>query len=292
MPLEAGDQGVQLLPGHHAAGRVGRAVDDDQPGAIRDLGEHLLGREREAALLVERDRHRLGAAELDHRAIDRKARVRIHDLGARLAEHGDREVHRDLAAGHDHDPVGVDLDAAILRDVLGDRLAQRQDAVRRGVAVMAVGQRLLRRGDDVLRRREIRLADAEIDDVATLLGEPVRPRQHFEGTFGAEPVHAFRENHSWLPVRAFASFLRTAHIAQAARLASAGSRLPKPVLKPAGEPRAARRHGTRRRFRAFARIAFAHIDRPRATMVRPAPPRLWSQPRRRSRPWRRCRRRR
>jgi hypothetical protein len=55
-----------------------------------------------------------------------------------------------------------------LVQVGGDRLAQRQDAGRRRVAVMAVAQRLDRGLDDVVRRAEVGLADAEIDDVAAL----------------------------------------------------------------------------------------------------------------------------
>ena len=46
---------------------------------------------------------------------------------------------------------GLDLDAVALVQILRDRLAQRQDALRRRVAVMAVAQRLDRRFDDVLR---------------------------------------------------------------------------------------------------------------------------------------------
>ena len=49
---------------------------------------------------------------------------------------------------HDH-VVRADLDAVVRRDVLGDRLAQRQDAGRRRVAVVAVAQGLDRRLDDV-----------------------------------------------------------------------------------------------------------------------------------------------
>ena len=60
----------------------------------------------------------------------------------------------------------VDLEALV--QVGGDRLAQRQDAVRRRVAVMAVAQRLDGGLDDVLGRAEVGLADAEIDDVAAL----------------------------------------------------------------------------------------------------------------------------
>ena len=68
------------------------------------------------------------------------------------------------------------------------RLAQRRDAVRRRVAVMAVAQRLDRGLDDVLGRAEIRLADAEIDDVAALRGQRVGARQHREGVLLADAV--------------------------------------------------------------------------------------------------------
>ena len=39
-------------------------------------GQHLVGREGEPVLLLQRDRHRLGAGALDQRAVDREARVR------------------------------------------------------------------------------------------------------------------------------------------------------------------------------------------------------------------------
>ncbi len=43
VPFEPGDQPVELVPRHDAARRVGRAVDDDEPGARRDLIEDLVG---------------------------------------------------------------------------------------------------------------------------------------------------------------------------------------------------------------------------------------------------------
>ena len=101
-----------------------------------------------------------GAGELDQRPVDREARVGVHDLGARLAEHQHGEEHGHLAARHDDDPVGVHVDAAALAHVGGHRLAQRQDAVGRGVAVVPVAQRLDRGLDDVRRGREVGLADA------------------------------------------------------------------------------------------------------------------------------------
>ncbi len=71
-----------------------------------------------------------------------------------------------------------------------DRLAQRQDAVGRGVAVMALGERAASGLDDVLRGGEIRLADAEIDDVAALALQRRGACQDLEGGLGAEAAHA------------------------------------------------------------------------------------------------------
>jgi RimJ/RimL family protein N-acetyltransferase len=65
------------------------------------------------------------------------------------------------------------LDAEAAMDVGGDRLAQRQDAGRRRVAVVAVAERLDRRLDDMVGGAEVGLADAEVDDVAAFGGKAV-----------------------------------------------------------------------------------------------------------------------
>ena len=69
-----------------------------------------------------------------------------------------------------------------------DRFAQRQDADRGRVAVMAVTQRLHRRLDDEIRRAEIGLADAEIDDVAALRGKLRGAREHRKGVLFADAI--------------------------------------------------------------------------------------------------------
>ena len=73
-------------------------------------------------------------------------------------------------------------------DLGGHRVAELGNAGRRGIAVVSVGEGLDRRRDDVIGRRKIRLADAEIDDVAPGSGKFSRPRQHGEGVFLANPV--------------------------------------------------------------------------------------------------------
>ena len=81
-----------------------------------------------------------------------------------------------------------DADREALVQIGGDRLAQRQDADRRRVAVMTVAQRLDRGLDDKIRRTKIGLADAEIDDVAALRRKLRRARKYGESVFLAEPV--------------------------------------------------------------------------------------------------------
>ena len=81
------------------------------------------------------------------------------------------------------------LDASMARDVHRDRLANRRDAGRRGIAVMAVAQRFRARLDDVWRSLEVRLPDSEIDDVAPLPRKRLGPCQDLERGLGAEHRH-------------------------------------------------------------------------------------------------------
>ena len=72
--------------------------------------------------------------------------------------------------------------------ILRHRLAQRRNPGRVGIAVLAVAQRLDGGLDDMGRRFEIGLADAEIDDVAPLALQLGRPRQHGEGVLLADAL--------------------------------------------------------------------------------------------------------
>ena len=85
---------------------------------------------------------------------------------------------------------GDTLDLEALVQVGGDSLAQRRDADRRRIAVVAVAQRLDRRLDDEVGRAEVGLADAEIDDVAALRDQLRRARQHGEGVLLADAVES------------------------------------------------------------------------------------------------------
>ncbi len=190
VPFEPGDQAVELMPRHDAARRVGRAINDEEPRARRDLVEDLVGAEREARRLVQRDRHRRRSRKPNHALVNREPGVGVEDLDTRLAEDQDREEHRDLAAGDDQHQIRRNFDPVAAQEIGRDRGTQRRDAVRRRIAVMAVGERLAPGLDDVLGGREIRLADAEIDDRAALGGERIGAGQHLERGLGPQDTHA------------------------------------------------------------------------------------------------------
>ncbi len=91
------------------------------------------------------------------------------------------------------------LDAVPALQVGGDRLAQGQDALRRRVAVVAVAQRLDGGFDDVGRRLEVGLADAEVDDVLALALERIGARQHLEGGLRSQPVQCRHQLQHGIP---------------------------------------------------------------------------------------------
>ena len=71
-----------------------------------------------------------------------------------------------LAPGRDDDAAGVDLEPAVAREMGGAGLPQHGQARRGAVVRLAVGPGLAARVDDVARRREVGLADLQVDDPA------------------------------------------------------------------------------------------------------------------------------
>ena len=179
--LQPRDELVHFALSGDAAGRIGRRVQDQEPRLRGDQLERLLGGEGKIVLLADRHRDRPRARVFDHGAVDWKTWIGIEDIGPRFAEYQDRHEHRRLAARQDHHLVGRHAHLEALAKVGGHRFAQRRDADCRGIAVMAVAQRLDRGFNDEIGRAEIGLADAEIDDIAPLGGERVGARQHRKG---------------------------------------------------------------------------------------------------------------
>src|SRR6202161_1506307 len=201
---EACDELVDLLFRRDAAGRVGGRIEDDEPGPRRHQRQRLFRRKGEAVFLPHGNRNRARAGELDHRAIDGKARIRIDNVDPLFAEHLNRHEHRHLAAGDDHDEIGRHSGAEAAMQILSHRLAQGRNAGCVGIAVLAVAQSLDGGLDDMGRCFEIGLADAEIDDVTPLALQFSRPRQHGEGVFlanalkgGLDGGHCFCVSGGW-----------------------------------------------------------------------------------------------
>ena len=70
----------------------------------------LVDVEPEVAILAEMDRHGFAADEVNHRLVNREAGIGIDHLIALIHQRHDGEEDDGLAAGHDDDLIGVDLE--------------------------------------------------------------------------------------------------------------------------------------------------------------------------------------
>ena len=85
------------------------------------------------------------------------------------------------------------------REVRGAGLAQHGQSGRGAVVRLAVGPGLAAGVDDVARRREVGLADLQVDDAAPRRLQRLRASEHLEGGFGAQAVEAVGELHQATP---------------------------------------------------------------------------------------------
>ena len=85
------------------------------------------------------------------------------------------------------------------REVRGAGLAQHGQAGRGAVVGLAVGPGLAAGVDDVPRRREVGLADLQVDDPAPGRLQRLRAREHLERGFGTQAVEALGELHQATP---------------------------------------------------------------------------------------------
>ncbi len=191
---------LQVVAREHAAGGVGRRVDDDQARARRDQRDQLVHVEPEVVRLADGDRYRGRAHEPGDRRIDRVARIGHDHLVAGVDQGHDRVVHDALAAdGHEH-PVVRDLETTSCAEVGGDRGAQLGDAGERRIVGGAGVEGALGRVADVVRSVEVGFADLEVDHLAPGRLHGPGPRGGLERRLGADVVHARREPHA---VRSF-----------------------------------------------------------------------------------------
>ena len=103
-------------------------------------------------------------------------------------------VGRHPGGGHEA-PLLADVDAARAPKVRGDRFAELGRARRRAVMRHPGGQAFDGGVDDVPRSLEVRLADLQVNHRRACSFQFLRPGQHAEGGFRAEPPVRCREAH-------------------------------------------------------------------------------------------------
>ena len=150
-------------------GGVGGRDEDKQLRPVRGSILELIDAALETARRAGRDLDNDTTGEANRLGVGRPVRGRHQHLVTGVEQGREGVVHRMLATVGDEHLLGRDLVAGVAHRLGHDRLFQLGQASRRGVAMVA---RLAARGggglDDGRRRREVRLASPEANDVDAL----------------------------------------------------------------------------------------------------------------------------
>ena len=153
----------------------------------------LLGRHLEAALGARRDDHGLGFGEPHHVGIRHPVRRDDDRFVAGVEQREARVVAGLLRARGDEHLLRRVAQAVVALELRDDGLLEQPRAVDGRVLRVVARERGRGRGLDVLRRREVRLADGEHDDVAALLAQPLRARRDADRGGRANALQPLRE---------------------------------------------------------------------------------------------------
>ena len=190
--LRPGDEPFVEGQVHRLGRRVGRIIDHQDRRARHGEGHGAV--ERAEIILVRRRRHRPDGGSGDDEAehVDRVAGVgRQHHVARR----GDRggEAGKPLLRPHGHDDFGfrVDIDAKAAAIIIGLGLAEARNPLGLGIAM---GVRLARDfdqlGDDMIGRRQVGIAHAQVDNVLSRGAGCGSHRVHFGDDIGRQALHA------------------------------------------------------------------------------------------------------
>ncbi|MNE13038.1 hypothetical protein D3C80_1058640 [compost metagenome] len=155
----------QLLAAEHAAGGIGRRGQQRAdavrvPVALDQFGSQLVVR-----LRPHRHQLRIALDQAQEVAVARVAGIGEQPVLARIHQQGAGQQQGATAAGSDEDALGVYAHSVTPGIEAGQRLAQRRQAARGGIAGMSGRQGGLTGTHDGLGGGEIRLADFQVDDV-------------------------------------------------------------------------------------------------------------------------------
>ncbi len=180
----------ELIGGHDRAARIAWRIDDQQFCFRRDRARDLLGAQAESVGRIGHHRDRRRAGVLHHIRIADPIRRGDQDFVACLQKAAER-VENGVLAAHRHDAFRHRIGRSELRRVpLADRFAQGTNSRRGRVLRAALFQGSNGGLLDVLRRREIRFAGAEIGQVSPLCAEAFRRGQHGGGRRDGNAVYA------------------------------------------------------------------------------------------------------
>ena len=203
------DKALERLSGEDRTRRIARGVDHEHPGIsgealyLVEVG-HVVGLRAEAVA------ERATAQEGDDHVETGPAGVGDQYSVADPEEHEQSFENRGCAAGRDDHFVNGCLDRVVGVELRDDGLTQRPRAARERVLHLSVLHGLHRGADHVRRRREVGLADLEVETV----GRDVCEIHHLSDARSAHRADGVREESGcvrWLPWSA-------AHAALATRL--------------------------------------------------------------------------
>ena len=188
-----GAERAPIRGGVHGARRVTGAVQDQEPRFRRQRARELLGRHLEATRRARRDDHGLGFGEPHHVRIRHPIRRDDDRFVAGVEQCETGVVTGLLRARGDQDLLGRVPQAIVARQFCDDCVLERSCAVDGRVLRVVARERGRGRRFDVLRRSEVRLADAEHDDVAALLAQSLRARRDTDGGGRANALQPLRD---------------------------------------------------------------------------------------------------
>ena len=156
----------QLLQRQDRSGGIGREVQHQDAGLVRDRLLQGVRAERELLLGTGGHGHGNAASQQDAGAVGDIAGLVVEDLVAGIEQGAERDVDG-LGDTHGDDDfvVGVVGDGEMLLDVGGDRPAKARRAEIGRIAGVSLFERIDRRLADVPRGDKIRLADPQRDDL-------------------------------------------------------------------------------------------------------------------------------
>ncbi|REJ79865.1 MAG: hypothetical protein DWQ30_13895 [Acidobacteria bacterium] len=177
---DLGEPPQRVVPDHRAGGIAG-AVDQHHPGTVADRRDEGVGIEGEAALRRAFDRDRPPADQGDLRRQAAPARGRQHHLVAGIEQRHHRAEQGGLRSHGDQDVAVAGPRRTVPAVVADQGSAQIRCAVDRRIARETGGEGLSRRLDGADRRREARLAGAQVDQIAALTGQLGGAARHSDG---------------------------------------------------------------------------------------------------------------